>query len=694
MRHPNKKQDKRGTCSIAPCLAGAVLGVLLCLLVMSICRAGEAHVDEEVLYLKRLSIEDLLELEVTSVSKKREKLSEAAAAVFVITREDIRRSGATSIPEALRMAPGLQVARIDASKWAITSRGFNHRLANKLLVLIDGRTVYTPLYSGVFWDIQDTLLEDIDRIEVIRGPGATLWGANAVNGVINIITRAAKETQGGLVSAGAGTEERGFGAIRYGAKLGNNAHYRVYAKYVNRDDSVYASGEDATDNWDISQGGFRIDWQASERNSLTLQGDIYEGDTGQTISFATLTDPYMISFSEDSETAGRNILMRWRRAFSESSELVFHAYYDYSERKEELGRLFHDIFEVDLQHRFALSDRQELLWGLGYRTIHDDINGLVSFKVDPERRESDLFSAFVQDKIMLIKDRLCLTLGSKFEHNDYTGSEIQPGARLLWTPDEDHSVWMSVARAVRTPSRVEQDVMLTLQAIPPGVPENPSPLPFLISLRGNEDFESEALLAWEIGYRVRPVDTVSVDIAAFLNKYDNLRTIEPGLPYLETVTDPVHFTGPLFIDNKMDGDTYGVELVAAWQVSEWWCIRSTYTFLKMQLHMDRDSLDTSSEGAEGESPDHQFSLQSSMDLPGHLEFDVWCQYTDNLPTMEVGSYVSLDARLAWRPLEDFELSIVGQNLLDSHHPEFLPEFLDISPTEVERSLYGKITWHF
>lgn len=683
-------------CSLRPIL-GAFICLSLVLQTITPCRAENSSEEETIRYLKKLSLADLLEIEVTSVSKKSEKLSDAAAAIFVITDEDIRRSGATSIPEVLRMVPGLEVARIDANKWAITSRGFNSRFANMLLVLIDGRSVYTPLYSGVFWDLQDTLLEDVDRIEIIRGPGAALWGANAVNGVINIITKRAKDTQGGLVSAGAGTEERGFGGIRLGGKLSEDAYYRVYTKYFNRDSAVDSSGEDTADDWDMLRGGFRIDWQASDHDSLTLQGDIYNGDMGQTITVVSLTAPYTRTFDETSQKSGGNTLLRWKHVFSESSELALQMYYDRTRFRETIGQEDRDTFDLDLQHQFPSGKWQEFIWGLGYRLTRDDITATFFASSDQNRRDVQIFSAFVQDAVSLSRDRLHFMLGSKFEYNDYTGFEIQPSARVLWTFHKRHSVWTSVSRAIRTPSRSEYDGRLNARVIPPGVSDNPSPLPALVSLIGNRDIDSEELLAYELGYRLQAAENLSIDITTFYNDYDQLSAAESGSPFLEISPAPPHFVVPIFAANNSYAETYGVEIAADYWASDWWYLQTAYTYLKVQIYNSEDrgvSIDSLIKSVRKNNPNHQFSLRSLMDLPGNLEFDTWLRYVDKLLNPNIGSYVTLDARLGWRLRDNFEVSIVGQNLLDNHHPEFVPELIDTSFTEVERSFYGKITWYF
>lgn len=679
---------------LVPFSLGVLIGILLYFLTVPfLCWAQDFSEDEGIVYLKKLSIEDLLETEVTSVSKRTEKVAHAAAAVFVITNDDIRRSGVTTIPEALRMVPGLQVTRIDASKWAITSRGFNGRFANKLLVLIDGRSVYTPLYSGVFWDIQDMLMEDIDRIEVVRGPGATLWGANAVNGVINIITKHAKYTQGGLVSLGVGTEERGFGSIRYGASLGNDAYCRVYTKYFNRDNSVDTSGAEMADEWDALRGGFRIDWQKSDHSAMTLQGDIYNGDAGQTITLASLNPPYTNTVNENIETKGGNILLRWNRNFSEYSDIVLQMYYDRNEHNEIVTHIIQDTFDIDFQRRLRVGKSHELIWGLGYRFLHDDINDSFNASFNPDSRGDNLFSAFLQDDLTLIKDRLRFTVGSKFEHNDYTGFEVQPNGRLLWTLSDDHIFWAAISRAVRTPSRGEHDGRINSQVIPPLTPENPTPFPVVVSIITTRNFDSEKLLAYELGYRIRPVHQLSFDLSLFYNDYNGFRSTEYGTSYFEPQPPPGHFVTPIFLNNKIFGETYGVEMVSELQMFPWCRIRASYAFLQIQMHTS-DPANSFLRSMEDDFPHNQVSLQTSMNVLKNLECDVWFRYVDSLPGQDVGSYVTLDVRLGWNPCEHLEMSLMSQNLLDRRRLEFMPEILDISPTEIERSIYGKIIWHF
>jgi iron complex outermembrane receptor protein len=624
--------------------------------------------------LKQLSLEDLMDIDVTSVSRKSEKFSNVPAAVYVITAEDIRRSGATSIPEALRLAPGLTVAQVDARQWAVSSRGFNDLFANKLLVLIDGRSVYTPLFSGVLWDMRDVMLEDVDRIEVIRGPGATVWGANAVNGVINIITKPARDTQGGLATAGYGTELQGFGALRYGGQLGETAHYRVYGKFFNRDDSELRGGGDADDRWQQGRFGFRMDWDVNQLNDLMVQGDVFAGREHDVFTVPTPAPPFSALATGTGDVSGGFMLARWHHRFLNDTDLEVQAFYDNTLMDTAVLRELRHTFDIEAQHRFRWGDRQEIVWGGGYRMTADDTTGSALISFDPSDRTTGLYSLFVQDEIALVPDRFKVTLGSKFEYNDYTGFEAQPGARLLWTPQAHHTVWASVSRAVRTPSRAEHDVIVN----PPGVP------PGLVPVTGTDGFESETLIAYEAGYRLEPARWLQFDWAAFYNVYDDLRTIEPPQPP----------PGPATGDNLMDGESYGFEFVTRWQPKDWWRIEGQYTLLLLALHRQSASNDPVAESPEGTSPQQQIALRSRMDLPGRIELDLGVRYVDELPSLGIRSYIVMDARLAWHATASLELSVVGQSLFERDHPEFASSFIGTPLSEVEQGVYGKITWKF
>jgi iron complex outermembrane receptor protein len=666
------------------CTAFTAALLLTVWLLAADCVAGERG---DPAALGDLTIEQLMNVEITSVSKREESLLEAASAIYVITGEDIRRSGVTSIPEALRMAPGIEVARINGNRWAISARGFNGEFANKLLVLMDGRTVYDPAFSGVYWDVQDTMLEDLDRIEVIRGPGATLWGANAVNGVINIITKRAADTQGLLLTAGGGTQEIGFGGVRYGGTLGTRVQYRLYAKYFDRGAQAPALGIPASDGWDVGRGGFRFEWEPSPAGTVTLQGDWYRGEEDETLVERQLTPPFQALEVAHAHVDGRNLLARWHSVFGERSDATVQAYYDHTARRDsDLGEDT-DTVDLSLEHHVGLGVH-DVVWGLGYRWVSDAFDNTFEAALHPTARRYDIFSGFVQDQVPLVTDRLRLTVGTKLEHNAFSGFEIQPSASLVWTPRPRHAAWVAVARAVRTPARTDRDLRFVFSTFPT---ENGPP--GLLVAEGNRDFESEELVSYELGYRVRPWDPVFLDVAGFYDVYDDLSTGEPGAP--RVVADSVpHLEFPIQFANKAHGHTYGVETALSWQVVPRWRLMLASTFLRMHIELDSSSADTFAKGMEGNSPQHQFHVRSYLNLPGNLEFDTALYYVDNLPNQGVPSHVRLDARLGWHPIDVLELSLVLQDMLHERHLEFANRSGLVEPTEIERSIYGKITLRF
>jgi iron complex outermembrane receptor protein len=663
------------------------------LLVLLCCHAGAAAARSTPpsgppVDLTELSLEELMDVEVTSVSKRAEPISAAAAAVFVLTQEDLRRSGATSIPEALRMVPGVEVARIDANKWAISARGFNGRFANKLLVLIDGRSVYTPLFSGVFWDVQDTMIEDVDRIEVIRGPGATLWGANAVNGVINIITRSAHETRGGLVASGGGSEERGFAGVRYGGALGASTSYRVFGKAFERGGGESLEGGAGADDWSMKRAGFRLDSKLAGGGDWMAEGDLYDGRAGETLTLQSVQAPVPRTVDADEDVAGGYLLSRWQKALSDRSDLKVQLYYDRTERVAALIDEDRDTFDVEMQHGFDGGPRHHLLWGLGYRRTSDDIRGAYILDFSPARRSDDLASAFLQDEIELRPDRLWLTLGSKLEHNDYTGFEVQPNLRAVWSPRRRHTLWGAVSRAVRTPSRAEHDLRLTLMA----GPSQRDGLPVVLSSFGDSSYRAEELLAWELGYRAGLSPGLFVDVATFYNVYDRLRSTRFGAVSPEPTPYP-HYVVPVLVGNDLDGETYGTELALDWRASKIWRWRAAYTFLEVRLDTPQ-SPDLAGLAAAGGSPRHQLALGGSADLAHGIELDAFLRRVDDLESSGVDGYTTLDLRLGWRARPGLELALVGQNLLDGSHVEFAPEVIPTHPTAVERGWYGNVAWRF
>ncbi len=494
-------------------------------------------------------------------------------------------------------------------------------------------------------------MQDIDRIEVIRGPAGTLWGANAVNGVVNIITKDAKETQGLLVSGGGGTEELEFQNVRYGWKLGDNAYARVYSKHEERDESRFANRNRGKDDWGTSQGGFRVDWEPYQDDHFTFQGDAYRSDRNNLNM-------------DDSTMNGGNFLSRWTHLFDKDNDIRFQIYYDRTER--DIPFVFQEdrnTFDLDFQHHIALNDFNDITWGLGYRMTGDDTDKNTLLQLTPQRRNQQIANTFVQDEISLIPERLKLTLGTKVEHNDYTGFEFQPSARLLWNMDKRQSTWLAVSRAVRTPTRLEEDLNITV----PG-----------ITVLGNRDFSSEEVIAYELGYRVKPLDYLTWDIATFYNQYEKLRSIERvGANFVEA--------------NQLHGSTYGAEVGATLQPTDWWTVRAAYTYLQVQLHLDPGSTDTTSLATRGNDPRNQFYLRSSWDLPCDLKFDGTLRYVDSLNNGQVPDYVTADARLAWQATKNLELAVVGQNLLDNQHPEF---GVGAGQHQIERSVYGTVTFQW
>ena len=634
--------------------------------------------------LTSISLEDLMNIKV-SILGPSESVSKTPAAVSVVTQDDIHRSGAMNIPEALRLVPGMDVAQLDASQWAVSARGFNDVFANKLLVMQDGRSIYTPLFSGVFWDVQGTLMQDIDRIEVIRGPGATLWGANAMNGVINIITKSAADTQGLLVNGGGGIQDRGFGGVRYGGKIGDNAFYRIYGTYEDHASTVLPDGSDADNSWQLARGGVRTDWNPTGDNAFTLQGDGYAGWIHQVFGVYDPLSPTLTDTNFDEmKASGANALGRWTHTFSDTSNLKLQAYYDYTERAA--ANIFDEqrqTFDVDARHEFTLGDRNKVDWGLGYRVTADREGNNPTITFNPDRQTVNLYSAFAQDEIALVKDRLSLTLGSKFEDNDYTSFEIEPGGRLLWTPTERQTFWASISRAVRTPSRAEESIVLTEGRFvnPPGVY-----LPVIVS--GTNAFNSEDMIAYEIGYRTAPWNNLSFDVAAFYNQYDDLRSQQ-----LISLAPPTYS-----VANDLIGHTYGAEVTATWQVRDWWRLMPSYTFLHTKLFARPGesgfSDNTSVAMIEGSSPQNQVSLRSSMDLPHHVSLDCALRYVDRLPYYQIDGYFEFDARLGWHITKNLEAAIVGQNLLHQQHQEFSPSYINTRATQIPRSVYAEMTWQF
>ncbi len=646
--------------------------------------------------LTDLSIEELANIEVTSVSRTPQKLAGSAAAIFVITAEDIRRSGVTSIPEALRMVPGLDVARISSSKWAVSSRGFNSRYSNKLLVLLDGRSLYLPTFSGVFWENQDLFIEDIERIEVVRGPGASLWGSNAVNGVISIITKHAKDSLGIQAVAGGGDYEKGFARARWGEPLNANSYIRAYASYFSRNEMIDKSQNGLDDAWDKYQTGFRSDNELGENGNLTVQGDIYKCMIDEVSTILDLNPPYYKTLELENNITGYNILSRYTRRLTGGSEMAVQLYLDSMDKEEGTVRINDRIVDMDVQFRLRPMDIHEIVWGFGYRLSTDEIQSpLLGINFETEKRDDSLYSSFVQDTLTL-NDNFQLILGSRFEHNEYTGFEAQPNARILWEFSESNLIWAAVSRAIRTPSRGDNDIRFTQRVIPAqSIPVPPdgqlNSLPIAVTIWGLSNYNSENLMAYEIGHRLKAIETFFLDSTAFIYRYDNMSTYERGDAYVITDNNPPYILQPLYVGNRMSAKTWGAEISANWQPFPFMKFIGTYTFYEADLTIDDTPTLAGAIYSDNDSPKHQASLRATFDMPHNLEMDVWARYVDDILDGNIDQYTEMDVRLGWKASKHLDLSLCAQNIFHKSHPEYVENYVLNKPAEVPRSVYGKIT---
>ncbi len=648
--------------------------------------AGLAGAKEPVLEgrpLSSLSIEELADVEVTTASRRPESQLEAAAAVYVITQEDIRRSGVTTLVEALRLAPGVEVARLSGDRWAVGIRGFASRLSRSVLVLIDGRSVYTTLFAGTYWEVQDTLLEDVERIEVVRGPGGALWGANAVNGVINIITKSAEETPGTLLSVGAGSEERFFAKVRYGGAFGQRGRYRVYGKYVDRDSQKPGSGE-PFDDWRRAQLGFRADTTTAGGSQITFQGDAYSARDGERTLLNSFTPPYRFTVDDDTELAGGNLRASWSRQRDDGEVLTFQGYYDRTERRQPDFREDRDVVDLDLQRRRRFGERQELTWGVGFRsTWSDTLTPLATVKILPPSRTEQLYSAYAQDEFHL-GSRWRLTLGTKIEHNDYSGFEFQPTLRLAFLASEKQTFWTAVSKAVRTPSRVENDVVKS-NGLVPGQP-------IFLRLIGDGEFRTERIIAYEAGYRRQLGSQIQLDLAVFYNDLDYLTTGERvGPNFSESDAAGARLVLPFGFRNGLFGHARGAELAADATLASWLKMRTTYSYLELDLASTGGD-QVSGPRIMGSSPRHRAALALYADLPRHFGVDLTLRAVDRLPALSIPGYTNLDLRFSYQPTPQIEISLVGQGLLEADHLEF--DDGEQGMTRIQRGFYGKLAWRF
>ncbi len=665
--------------------------------------ATQAEVD-----IFDLDLRELVEVKVISVTKQEQKLSESAAAIHVISADDIRRAGINSLPEALRMVPGVMVHRINSNQWAVSARGFPSRFTRKLLTLINGRSTYDPTFAGTYWPLQDLPVEEVERIEVILGPGATLWGANAVNGIINVMTRNARDTHGSLLTAGVGDEER---VLLYGGQGGetsftdgkNKTHYRVFGSYKNHDGMVDTNGQDTHDNWYTNRVGFRTDTELAH-GELLIEGDVMRMIANEVINEPFAPAPLLPapSFNQNQPrkiSRTYHLLGRWSESYDSGEHWSLQGYYDYSYQNTVVGTQTR-TFDVEFQHGFLAQENHHLIWGVGARSLYNTIEP-GNFSTWERSDTLELFSGFLQDEIRLLDDELRFTLGTKIEKSEYTGVEFQPNARFTWLAAENHVFWGALSRALRTPSRANRDMRaLSLVSFAANDPASPAfgVAPLLVELRGDEDVrevESEELTAWELGYRFNTQSNLNLDLALFYNEYSNLNSQVLG----PVEVGPGYLIQPLLRDNNLEGKAVGGEIAVNWQALPWWRLRADYSHFHVTLELEKPeppptTFNQAASDLHRQSPRHQANLRSQMDLDNDIALDFWLRHVSDIPAQGINAYVNMDARVGWKPVKDIELSLIGKNLLDDQQSEIRQAFITGPQADVERSFHVRASWNF
>jgi iron complex outermembrane receptor protein len=637
--------------------------------------------------LSDLSIEELMNVELVSAMRTEEPLWKTPAAVHVLTNEDLRRSGAKNIPDALRMVPGLDVASLNGTIWAVSARGFNSALANKLLVMIDGRSVYSPLFSNVYWDEHNVLFEDIDRIEVLRGPGGTLWGANAVNGVVNIVTKSAAQTEGGFAEVALGNEQRAAVGLRYGNRVGGRASYRVTGQFAGQEAFADRDGADSFDALETAWGGIRVDWSDSQRDEVALDARIYHHVANQTTTVPSIDAPYSRAYDDESPLRGGHALVSWKRTFSADSRMLLRMFADVASREERLAPIDRSNIEVDLQHELSTRGGHGLIWGFGARYVHDEVDAQPWLSFANRSRGDAVLDAFAQTQVALVQERLWTIFGTKLDvWNDRV--EALPSARLLWTPSPARTLWASVAKASRRPSWADLGIRYDLDVITPAGGE-----PVLRRVLGSPDFEPERLIAYETGVRVRPIPRLTADLAVFYDDHGSLQTFQQDGP---TVMEgsPAYAVANLVARNNGNASAAGAEIAAQVDVTSAWKLNAGYSYLDLDIDLARKAgLETVSLYRNGQAPQHQAHLRSYWDVTHDVQLDLALYAVDDLPLYRVPSYARVDARVGWNPIPEIGLDLVGQNLLDERHAEF-GDFTYYRASESERRVFASAAYRF
>ena len=640
---------------------------------------------------RELSLMDLMNVEASIASKANRRVFETPAAVFVITHEDIRRSGATSIPELLRLVPGVQVSRIDANKWAISIRGFTARFSNKLLVLIDGRSVYTTRSGGVDWDVQDLLMEDIERVEVLRGPGAAIWGANAVNGVINIVTKPVKTTTGGFVVAKVGSAQRGSGGFRFGTRVGDGTHVRAYAKAFTTEPFQLSDGSRAADDWDMLRAGFRLDRALSARSDVFVQADVYSGEAGDTLrKHVSLTGPILASVNTRTNVSGGNVLTRWSRS-NGHSDLTAQLYVDHSDRTEPTLDEARTVVDAEFTVDTAVRSRHKVVAGGSFRVTSDRLRGGFLIDFTPAGVTERLATVFAQEDISLVRDRLRLVGGAKAEWHESGGLALQPNARLIWTPSPTQAAWAAVSRALRMPARVDTHFQLVNNGW-----RTATGMPMIVRVSGNPVLDPDDLLAYEAGYRIEAGSRTYIDVTAFYNVYDDLRTSEAGSPVFEATPGPPHLVLPIQFQNLGYGATYGAELAVSTNLTPWWMVSGWGAWMEAPIRRRAGSTDTFMTAiARGNHPNYHGHVRSYLDLPGGWAVDTLFYASGPLENLAVPGYQRADVQVRWQPTRQLTFGAGVENLFEARHLEFRSvDGIHVEPTYIPRSAVLSVACRF
>jgi len=670
-------------------LCAALVRPLVALLSLLALLAGSAEAQQNTVDLANRSLEDLMNVQVVSVSKTEQTISRTAAAIFVITQEDIRRSGATGIPDVLRMVPGMDVAQIDSNVWAISARGFNQRFANKLLVLVDGRSVYAPSFGGVFWDTLDIPLQDIERIEVIRGPGGSIWGTNAVNGVINIITKKTSETKGAMVTAGGGNIDQGFGTVQYGGSAGRSTDFRLFTKYLDQDHLPGSAAQNDADGWHMLRGGFRTDTTISPNDTLMFQGDMYSAREGYPSVYIPTIVSTPVPTDFEVNLTGGFLQGLWTHTRSTTAGWDLQVSYDTYERNDTVGD-HRGTANIDFSYHTLVGSRNNLVWGANYRNSDSHSTGSIYTSFVPANLDTQISGGFFQDEIAIIPDQLYLTVGTKLEHNYYTGLNVMPSARIAWEPSAHQMLWAAVSDAVRSPSAFDAGFRGNVTSYP-----GPGGIPDVLAFVGNPDVDDESLIAYEFGYRNTISKNLSIDFASYFNDYNHLETVENTTPFFESTPPPPHEVIPFTYKNLMYGATEGIEVFAAWKVNSRWTLNPGYAFEEIHLHVRASSQDPSAPAStQGASPDHSAQVRSRVSLARNLTWDSSAYFVNRLTAGAVPSYTRIDTQLSWQFAEGATISLVGENLAQDHHLEFVDALGTVRSALIKRSAYAKFSWSF